>query len=175
MLRNEGGGQQFLDVAQALGADLVKDSRGVAAADFDGDGDLDLAVNPNPGDTGERWRSRAALLRNDVGADRSWLKVDLEGTTANRDAVGAVVKVTSGGRQLLRQVTAGTGYASQSSLRLHFGLGRAVEVERLEVRWPGGETETFGPLAARQLVRLRQGEGLVSTGKPLGASAAGGR
>jgi len=164
LLRNEGPGPdgrpQFADVAMALGADDDRDSRGIAIADFDNDGDLDLVVNHNPGDNTVAERRRATFLRNDVGARRSWLAVELQGTEANRDAVGATVAVEAGGMRQVRQVTAGAAYASQNSRRVYFGLGQAEHVDRLTVRWPGGRQQDYENVEARRLVRVVEGESL---------------
>jgi hypothetical protein len=172
LLRNEGidrdGLPRFSDVGMAVGADDVKDGRGLAIADYDNDGALDLAINNNPGDHGAE-SIPATLLRNNVGSRRSWLAVELEGTTCNRDAVGAVVLAEidadhCGGKthlaKQLRHVTAGSGYASQHGARLYFGLDDRPQVDRLTVRWPGGGTETFTNVKARQLVRITQGKGV---------------
>ena len=161
LLRNEGkdeGGQlRFVDVAMALGADDIGDSRGVAVLDYDNDGDLDLAVNHNPGDVLPDG-APAVLLRNDLGQDHPWLQVELVGTSGNRDAIGAEVVVEAGGLRQLRLKSAGSNYASQRSARLHFGLGEAERVERLAVRWPGGAEEVFEDLPVRRRLRITEGQ-----------------
>jgi hypothetical protein len=172
LLRNEGigpdGVPRFSDVAMAVGADDLKDGRGVAVADFDNDGGLDVVINNNPGDTG-RPTVPPTLLHNAVGPRRSWLAVDLVGVRCNRDAVGAVVLAETDpahcarkphlARQM-RHVTAGSGYAAQQSARLYFGLDDLPQVDRLTVRWPGGGEEVFTNVKARQLVRVTQGKGI---------------
>jgi hypothetical protein len=165
LLRNEGPGPdgtpRFVDVAMALGADLLQDARGYASLDFDGDGDLDLALNHNAGDTGRPEAGQARLLRNDVGDRYPWLLVAVEGRGSNRDGVGAVVTVEAGGLAQVRRVEAGSGYASQHTAWLHFGLGTHERVDRLRVRWPSGREESYDrPLAARQRLRLVEGHGL---------------
>lgn len=164
LLRNEGcdadGVPRFVDVAMALGADDGNDARGVAVADFDNDGDLDMAINHNVGDHDLPDRANATYLRNDVGSRRAWIAIELTGTESNRDAVGAEVTVTTGDLRQIRQVTAGSGYASQHTRRLYFGLGEHETVDALVVRWPGGREESFAGLEARQLVRIVEGRGL---------------
>ncbi len=151
---------RFSDVAHVLGADDLRDSRGVAVTDIDNDGDLDLAINHNTGYEPMTPQGPAALLRNDVGSSRGWLSLQLRGTTSNRDAIGAVVSLEAGGLRQTRQRTAGSGYASQQSGRLHFGLGDAPSVDRLTIRWPSGKEETFEDIPARSRIRITEGEGL---------------
>jgi len=167
LLRNEGvapnGTLQFTDVAMASGADDIRDSRGIAAADFDNDGHLDIVVNNNPGDSGRAELSRATLLRNNVGERRNWLAIELRGTESNRDAVGASVTVEAGGQKFTRLVTAGSGFASQQSARLYVGLGDKTQVDAVTVHWPRGRIEKFTTdhdraIAARQLIRITEGK-----------------
>jgi hypothetical protein len=186
LLRNDGRDQsgvlRFTDVAMAVGADDIKDGRGMATADFDNDGDLDIVINSNPGDSGRAELSRATLLRNNVGDRRNWLAVELRGGAgaheddragkwSNRDAVGAQVTVEAGGEKQLRLVTAGSGFASQHSARLYFGLGERDHAEALVVRWPSGRVERFDniggqPIGARRLVRVNEGAGAEALSLP---------
>jgi ASPIC and UnbV/FG-GAP-like repeat len=154
-LRNDGDGT-FTEIGHAAGTDLVRNSRGVAVADFWNRGALDLAVAAS-GD-------RHALLRNEVGPRHHWLEVDLAGGAgrlangSNRNAVGARVEVEAGGLRQVREVVLGDSYGSESSLRLHFGLGDETAVERLTVRWPrSGIVQTFGPLGADRIVAVAEG------------------
>jgi hypothetical protein len=164
LLRNEGvapnGTLQFTDVAMASGADDIRDARGIATADFDNDGDLDIVVNNNPGDSGRAELSRATLLRNNVGERRNWLAVELRGTASNRDAVGASVTVEAGNEKFTRLVSAGSGFASQQSARLYFGLGDKTQVDVVTVHWPNGRVEKFSKQAARQMIRITEGAGI---------------
>jgi len=175
LLRNEGpdanGTLQFTDIAMAVGADDDKDGRGMATADFDNDGALDIVINNNPGDSGDLERARAVLLRNNVGQRRSWLAVELEGVESNRDAVGALVTIERNGQKQVRLVTAGSGFSSQHSARLYFGLNDQTQVDALTVRWPKGRLERFEKIAehaiaARQLIRIKEGAGIEARGLP---------
>jgi hypothetical protein len=171
LLRGEGIGSdgipRFANVAMAVGADDIKDGRGMAYGDFDNDGDLDIVMNSNPGDCGHV-HVPPVLFRNDLGQRRHWLCVDLIGTQSNRDAVGAEVEVHCAARpgverfRSLRHVTAGSGYASQNEHRLHFGLGDDHNiVTTLKVRWPGRRAEqTFYNVPADRWVRIREGAGI---------------
>ncbi len=152
-LLNRGDGS-FQEIGRPAGTDLLRNSRGVAAADFWNRGAVDLAVAASA--------DRHALLRNEVGTRRSWLEVELAGTKSNRDAVGARVTVRAGGKRLTREVTAGDGYASQNMLRLHFGLGDARRAEELIVRWPAsGTMQRFRDVAASRIVHITEGGDLV--------------
>jgi hypothetical protein len=186
LLRNDGrdasGVLRFSDVAMATGADDIKDGRGMATADFDNDGDLDIVINNNPGDSGHPEFSRPTLLRNNVGAKRNWLAVELrgDGKRSNRDAVGAQVTVEAGGEKQLRLLSAGSGFASQHSARLYFGLGERDHADALVVRWPDGRVERFQkigeqPIGARRLVRVTEGEGAEALTLPTTQSSPVGR
>ncbi len=105
--------------------------RGAAFGDIDDDGDIDIVVNHKDGPP--------ALLRNDTPSNgNTWIRLDLRGTRSNRDAVGARVEVTAGGRTIHRQRKGGYSLESANDPRLLIGLGRAEEVESLVVRWPSG-------------------------------------
>ena len=169
LLRNEGptadGTLQFTDVAMATGSDEIRDSRGLATADFDNDGDLDIVLNNNPGDSGRAGQARATLLRNNVGERRNWLAIELTGTKSNSDAVGGLVTVESGGEKFVRLVGAGSGFASQHSSRLYFGLGEKTRVDAVTVRWPNGRLEKFegvgaSPIETRRLLRITESNGV---------------
>ena len=175
LLRNEGpdanGTLQFTDIAMAVGADDDKDARGMATADFDNDGDLDIVINNNPGDSGDPQRARAVLLRNNVGQQRSWLAVELEGVESNRDAVGALVTIERNREKQVRLVTAGSGFSSQHSARLYFGLNDQTQVDSLTVRWPRGRVERFEkiagqPITARRLIKIKEGAGIEARDLP---------
>jgi len=170
LLRNDGrdgnGNLRFTDIGMAVGADDEKDGRGMALADFDNDGDLDIVINNNPGDSGLKQRALATLLRNNIGERRNWLAVELRGTRSNLDGVGAVVTIEAGGGKQMRHVTAGSGYASQMSERLYFGLNDKPQADVMTVRWPSGVVEKFENVKAKQLVRITEGKGIEVTALP---------
>ena len=171
LLRNDGhdttGTLQFTSVGRALGADEIRDARGVVAADFDNDGDLDLVIHNNPGDLPDSPdHARATLLRNDLGTRRSWIAVELQGTTSNRDGVGALVTVNTGGSTQVRHAHSGSAYASQQSARLYFGLKDATQVDQLTVRWPSGTEQRFEDITARRVVQITEGSGMKLVSLP---------
>jgi len=143
-LRNEEG-QRFLPL-NAFSRAVV--GRGLAAADVDRDGDLDLLLTVNGG--------APLLLRNNGGSRGKSLRVTLEGTASNRSAIGAEVTAWIGGRAIRRRVRSGSSYLSQSELPLTLGLGASPTVDRLEITWPGGATQTLTNLSAGQALTIRE-------------------
>jgi hypothetical protein len=119
---------------QIRGRDSPRSSRCAATADFDGDGRLDLMVN-NINDRPYYFKNRFL--------PRHYVAFRLQGTRSNRDAIGAVVKVYHSQGIMTREVHCTGGYLSQSSKTLHFGLGDADAIERVEVRWPSGEQQVL--------------------------------
>jgi hypothetical protein len=81
------------------------------------------------------------LYLNNLRKSGNSVELKLVGTASNRDAIGACVRLTAGGKTMMRQVEAGSGYASQMMLPLHFGLGKAESVDGVEIRWPSGEVQ----------------------------------
>jgi len=142
LFANVGNGQ-FMDVARPTGTDGIKDGRGVAVADFDGDGKLDLAINNN--------NSTPTLYLNKVKRSGGSVVIKLEGSTeapkgnmqSNRDAIGAQVRLTIAGKTMLRQVEAGSGFAAEGMLPVHFGVGSANGIEGVQITWPSGLVQRF--------------------------------
>jgi len=122
------------------------DGRGAATLDWDNDGDLDFALS--------RVNEPAVLLANQPPPERHWLAVELIGVRGTRDAIGASIRVTAGGRTRTRLLKSGGSYLSASDRRLHFGLGGELTVERLEIRWPGGRLQTLRDLPVDRLIRV---------------------
>jgi hypothetical protein len=159
LYRNLGNGR-FDDVSAKAGPAITAENigRGCAFGDFDNDGDVDIIVNNLDG--------APTLLRNDGGSRNNWILIKCVGTRSNRSAIGTRVKITAAGRDQIREVMSGSGYYSQNDLRLHFGLGRATTVERVELRWPSGAKETVRDLAVNQLFVIQESKGIVSSRKP---------
>jgi hypothetical protein len=143
--------------------DSVRDRRGVAVADFDNDGRLDMFVaNAN----GEPF-----LYRNTMAGTGHWTEFVLVGTKSNKGAVGAQVRITAGGRTQLRFVDGGNGFASQGSSRIHAGFGTATtKIDKVEIRWPSGERQTFENIPADRIMRVTEGRTAPETLKPGGSS-----
>jgi hypothetical protein len=157
LLMNAGDGK-FVDVSDRCGDGLLsaESSRGSGLDDLDNDGDVDMVVLNS--------RASPTVIRNDADRARHWLQVELRGTAANRDGVGAQVRVTAGGQTQLAEIHSGRGYQSHHGSRLHFGLGECDRVERVEVRWPGGRVQTCENLPANQLARIVENTSPASSG-----------
>ena len=154
LLRNEGNAR-FRDVTREAGPGFAIEnvSRTLASADIDNDGDLDLLVTNNA--------AAADLLRNEGAPGGNSLLVRLVGSRSNRNAVGARIRLTAGGRTQVSEVRAGSSYLGQHDLRAHFGLGRATAIERVEIRWPNGQMETVTAVTANQIVTITEGKGVT--------------
>ncbi|MBN92954.1 MAG: hypothetical protein CL928_02650 [Deltaproteobacteria bacterium] len=151
LLRNEGGS---FAVAQGSGVEAsIATSEGAAVVDYDLDGGMDVVVQNLDG--------QPSLYRNVGSHAGDWIGFRLEGTVSNRDAVGAVVQVTTDEAVLLREVFAGSTSIHSSSWKgLHFGLG-ASTVEGVVVRWPSGVEDSFVPSTTGHYLRVREGDGQV--------------
>ncbi len=150
LLRNLGNGA-FEDLSSRSGTGLspAESSRGLGLDDLDNDGDLDVVVLNSI--------SQSTIIRNDSKSTNHWLQLELRGTAASRDAIGAQVRVTAGGRTRLAEVMSGRGFQSHFGTRLHFGLGKSDRAEQIEVRWHGGGKEVWTNIAANQRLLLIQG------------------
>jgi hypothetical protein len=127
----------------------------VAFADFDGDGRLDLAINNN--------NMPPVIYRNTLRRTGNWVELKLAGAQSNSDAIGARVRLAAGGKTMTRQVEAGSGFASEMMLPVHFGLAQATKIEALEIVWPNGLRQSFD---AAQLDGLVNQQLLVTEGSP---------
>lgn len=153
LFRNLGNGT-FAEVTRTAGAGMqvVKSSRGVAFADFDNDGRMD-AVVVNMDDT-------LTLLHNTTRNANHWLTVQTVGTRSNRDGLGTRLRLFASGRIQVREVKTCGSFASANDPRVHFGLGAARMIERLEVIWPSGTKQTFTNVPVDHFIVVREETGL---------------
>lgn len=150
LLAQHGG--RFVDVTAESGGALLRreSSRGAVFGDLNNDGKIDIVVL--------NARSRPTVMLNETATSNHWVLLRLVGTRSNRSAVGAVARVTAGGRTQVDEVRAGRGYQSAEDLRLHFGLGTHAVVDRLVVRWPSGLEEVRTNLTADRVIEVTEGE-----------------
>jgi hypothetical protein len=144
LFHNNGHGK--FDQAAAFTRPLV--ARGAAYGDFDRDGDLDVLLATNNGP--------AVLYRNDGGSRNHWLQLKLVGSKSNRDAIGAVARVTSAGGTQWQTVHSGSSYCSASDLALTFGLGKDAAAATVEILWPSGTHQKLSNIAANQQLTVKE-------------------
>jgi enediyne biosynthesis protein E4 len=140
VLANAGGTFQEVDAGLAA----VKAHRGAAFADFNGDGRIDAVVSAL-GEPAELWENVSPSAGH-------WIALRLTGTKSNRDGIGARVRI---GNQMAEMTTT-VGYASSAAVPLHFGVGAATVVPKIEIRWPGGRVQTLTNVKADQVVAVRE-------------------
>ncbi len=153
----------FADVSLQVGPGISDPvaSRGAAFGDFDNDGDIDVVVNTV--------NDYPQLLRCDSKRANNWIKVRTIGTKSNRSGIGArlvcVTQVAGEAKphRQIDEVRSGGGYFSQNDLRVHFGIGKAVKVDVLEVHWPSGQVDTMKDVKINQVVFVKEGEGITRT------------
>ena len=149
---NAGDGRFSLLGARSGDFSVPLVARGAAYADLDGDGDVDVILVENGGP--------ARVYLNPTDHPTRSVRVKLEGSGAsNRDAVGARVTASFGNRTLTQQVSGGQSYLSASEKTLTFGLGDAAKIDRLEIRWPDGATQTLTDVPGGARLAIRQTPG----------------
>ena len=156
-LSDRRAGGRFADISASSGLDFPEDGRAVALVDWDQDGQVDMWI-------ANRSAPRLRLMRNQASPSNHFATIRLigNGTTTNRDAIGARAEVITGGASQWKRVKtlrAGEGFLAQGSKWLHFGLGSANRIDRVEVRWPDGQLEQFHDLEVDGRYQLEQGKG----------------
>ena len=146
-LHNNGSG--FADVSGTVGLDLDQDGRAFAVADYDRDGDPDIVVKSRTG-------PQVRLLRNDARNRNTSVSFRLLGVESNRDAIGAAVTVETAESKQIKMVLGGSGFLSQHSKELLFGLGEAEEIVRVAVQWPSGLRQAFDSVPVGHRVVLEE-------------------
>ncbi len=155
LFRNLANGR-FERVAAAPNSGLAGTwvGRGMVRGDLDGDGRLDIVIN--------NFNGAPTVLRNVTDSQNHWLALRLVGDAklkSPRDAIGSTVYVTIGKLRLRQDVISGGGYASTNDLKLHFGLGEAAKVDKVEIKWPNGANETVNINAVDRVWTVMQGKG----------------
>ena len=129
-------------------------SRGMAKGDLDGDGKVDVVIN--------NFNATPTILRNVTQSNYHWLSLKLIGDPKQktpRDAIGSIAFVTIGKLRLRGDVISGGGYASQNDLKMHFGLGEATKVDKIEISWANGKSEIVNVNAVDRVWTVTQGKG----------------
>ena len=103
------------------------------------------------------------ILKNHGIAGRNWVSFDLAGSKSNRMGIGARVKLVAGGMTQTDEVHSGGSYLSQNDTRLHFGLGSAKKIDRVEIRWPSGAVEKLDGLDVNKFYSVLEGSGVVES------------
>lgn len=142
---------RYYDFSGISGADFAEDTRAFAALDFDDDGRLDLILKSRLG-------PQVRLLRNEWAKQAQAIAIRLTGGRSNRDAIGAAVHVEWAGRRTVQFLQAGSGYLSQHTKTLHFGLGDAPLADRIVIHWPSGLRQEFHDFEAGFRYHITEGD-----------------
>lgn len=140
----------FAEISGAVEMDFVEDGRTYALADFDHDGRQEVFVKNRNG-------PQVRILKNRMRELGAAIAFQLRGHKSNRDAIGASVTVTAGGRQLTQYLCAGSGFLAQHSKQMFFGLGNAKGPVEATIRWPGGSVQNFHNLPVGHLISVEEG------------------
>jgi enediyne biosynthesis protein E4 len=149
LYRNNGNGT-FTDISGRAGPGILERhaARGVAFGDYDNDGSVEILVNNQ--------NEMPSLLKCERKPAGNWVILALQGTISNRSAIGARVRLTAGARTQIDEVRSGGSYLSQNDLRLHFGLGTASKIDRVDIDWPGGVHQVERHLEVNRIVTIRE-------------------
>ena len=140
----------FSDVSGVVGMDFRDDSRAFALADLDGDGRLEIVLK-------NRNAPQIRILRLAMDGIGNSIAFRLRGHKSNRDAIGAAVTVEAGTLRQTKYLQAGSGFLSQHTKELFFGLGKAQDPVRATVKWPGGLTQKFDSLPVNHRIEIQEG------------------
>ena len=140
-------GQAFIDRSATM-LEQKQVSRGSAFGDLDNDGDIDIVVS--------NLNDHPVILWNVTEHTSNWFILKLIGTSDNQSAIGTRVKIKIDQQIQIREVKSGSGYLSQSDLRLHFGLGQAKQIDQLEIHWPNGTTQQLNRVPGNQILTVTQ-------------------
>ena len=158
IFRNRGG-ISFQEIGLQCGPALNKGylGRGLARLDFDRDGDLDVIMTENNG--------APLFLRNDDGNHNNSVRIELRGRGANKDALGALLKIRANGQILRRWVRSGSSYLSQGEAAVTVGIGDATQVDDISIFWPDAQAKkpvSFGTVAANTRVIIDELRGVIA-------------
>jgi hypothetical protein len=158
----------FISIGKEAGVDSVRDGRGVAIADFDNDGRMDIVVS--------NLAAAPDVYRNITKSKNGWIELRLFGAggKSNRDAIGSRVQVRTAEGEQIREVSSANGFDAQSSLRVHFGLGKRESVDYMKITWSDGSVQELRNVPANKIYHVQQWGKLVefssSAGKPVASA-----
>ncbi len=158
LLRNDGHGG-FDEVSGTAGLDIDQDGRSFAVFDYDGDGAPDVVL------MAPRSSPQLRLFRNDRASGNTSIEINLRGTKSNRDAIGARVTVETDRMRSTRVLLAGSGFLSQNSKQLLFGLGNSERITKVTITWPSGQVQTVADVPLNQRVWIEEGSERLRTEK----------
>jgi enediyne biosynthesis protein E4 len=149
LLHNELG-RRFTDVSSLSGEifDQKWAGRGMAIADINNDGRTDLVVTTNDGP--------AFVLENETANSNHWISLNLIGTKSNRDGIGARIKLSTDAGEQFATVTTSGSYQSSGDKRVHFGLGAASKIKRIEISWPSRIVQVLNNVTADRFITITE-------------------
>jgi hypothetical protein len=149
LYRNNGNGT-FADISERAGPGILERhaARGVAFGDYDNDGSVEVLINNQ--------NEPPSLLKSARKPSGNWVILKLEGTISNRSAIGARVRLTAGGHTQVDEVRSGGSYLSQNDLRLHFGVGTPVKIDKIAIDWPGGAHQLEENAGVNRILTIRE-------------------
>ncbi len=146
LYENNGDGT-FSDIASTAGIQNTGPGEGATWGDYDNDGDMDLYV--------VNYNLSNKLYRNN-GDSNHWIIIKPVGTTSNRAGIGARIEVTTGTSTQIKEVDGGSGFCSQDSLWVHFGLGSDEKIDTLKIKWPDGKVQMRSDVTADQILAITE-------------------
>ncbi len=160
LYRNLGNGT-FTEISAESGPGITdsSSSRGLAIGDLWNTGQLSVVVS--------NMNASPSLLVNQVHNSNHWVAIKTIGVKSNRDGIGARIKLKVGGRLFVDEVRSGSSFISNNDMRVHFGLGSAIKIDEVEIRWPSGLAETFDTSGVDRLLTLKEGTGKARTDEPM--------
>lgn len=155
------GAEGFANLSSIAGVDFPDDARGVATADWDGDGDTDIIMSC-------RTSPQLRVFQNQLDGKQNHVQFDLTGTESNRDAIGTRIElfINDDSVAQVKTLQAGSGNLSQSSKRLTFGLGANESIDRINIVWPSGQSQTFSNLTVNTRYAAIEGESKLAERTP---------
>lgn len=160
---NSQGENKFENISNDLGIDELSESVENIGFDYDNDGDLDLMITNS--DAPVIFYENKLLNFDDDEPYLSWLKIELEGTSSNKDALGAIITVTSP-KGVQKRHYSGVGFLGQSLQPIHFGLNNDSKIDNLKIKWPSGIIENYTNLDVNKNYKAIEGQGIEIQNKP---------